>query len=168
MQNTTLNGMKPKDTILQELAIINQPLGAVSTLGSNSQPQSASVYYVSDSDLNFYFLTRTESRKYENIVKNPRVAFVVTSERPPKTIQIEGTASQMVDEIEADGMYTKLVSQAIESSLIPPISQLREGAVVFMKITPVWIRCGDFTLLKEGDVFVEMKPGQADLMPLSE
>ena len=142
-------------TIAGELASINQPLGVISTNNKDGNPQSASVYYISDENLNIFFVTRSESRKYKNIQNNPHVSFTVTSEHPPKTIQLEGTAAEVVDAIEQTNYFDKLVAKATESNFMPPVSQMVTGEMVFMKITTTWARCGNFEVMKEGEKFIE-------------
>src|SRR6185369_17444650 len=99
--------------------------------------------------------TRSGSRKYKNILKNPHVAFVITSEHPPKTIQLEGIASEVTDATEQTNYFTQLVAKASESTIMPPVSQLVDGEMVFMKIATNWARFGSFEVLKEGDKFIE-------------
>lgn len=146
-------------TIVEALTSINQPLGVISTSAETNNPQSASVYYINDEHCNIFFVTRSESRKYKNIQHNPHVAFTVTSEHPPKTIQIEGTAAEVMDPIEQSNYFDKLVAKATESTFMPPVSQLVTGEMVFMKITTTWARCGNFEVMKEGEKFVETTLG---------
>lgn len=147
--------MNTKTTIMEELASINQPLGVISTTNEHGNPQSASVYYINDEDLNIFFVTRSESRKYKNIQKNPHVAFTITREHPPITIQLEGTAAEVIDVIEQNEYFQNLVAKATESTFMPPVSQMVAGEMVFMKITTAWARCGNFEVMKEGEKFVE-------------
>lgn len=149
--------MNIEDTIHSELEGMNQPLGVISTINEAGKPQSASVYYIVDKALNIFFVTRSESRKYKNIQHDSNVSFVVTSEHPPKTIQLEGTAAEVVDANEQLTYFDKLVAKATEHTFMPPVSQMVTGEMVFMKITTSWARMGDFEVMKEGDKFVETK-----------
>lgn len=147
--------MTPEDKIFNDLATINQNLGVLSTLGEYDQPQAASMYFVFDSALNLYFITRESSRKYKNIKRHPRVAFVVSSIDPPQTVQLEGEAHEVTDAQEESEHFAKLVSLAAEKTIMPPVSQMEDGKIVFMKITTDWARSGNFETLKEGDKFIE-------------
>lgn len=147
--------MRPEDKIFNDLVAMNQSVGVVSTLGEYNQPQAAALYYVFDSALNIYFITRESSRKYKNIKRNVRVAFVVSTEEPPLTVQLEGEAQEVTDPHEITEHFPKLVSLASEKHVIPPVSQLEDGRMIFMKIIPDWARSGSFEMLKEEDNFVE-------------
>lgn len=149
--------MNVEKTLLEEIDKMNQPLGVVSTVSDGGKPESASLYYIKDDALNIFFVTRSGSRKYKNILKNPNVSFVITSEHPPKTVQLEGTAREVIDAHEQVEFFDKLVAKASESNLMPPVSQMVEGEMVFMKITTSWARFGNFEIMKEGDKFVEIK-----------
>lgn len=147
--------MSPEDKIFNDLTAMNQSVGTIGTMGGYGQPQVASMYYVFDSALNIYFITRESSRKYKNIKRNPRVAFTVSTELPPHTIQLEGEAQEVTDMHEINEHFAKLVTLASEKHVIPPVSQMGEGRMIFMKISPDWARSGSFETLKEGDKFVE-------------
>lgn len=147
--------MAPEDKIFNDLTVMDQDLGVVSTMGGYGQPQAASLYFIFDSALNIYFITRESSRKYKNIKRNPRVAFVVSSENPPQTVQLEGEAQEVTDPHEMTEYFTKLVTMASEKNVMPPVSQIEDGRMIFMKIVTDWARSGNFETLKEGDKFVE-------------
>lgn len=147
--------MNTKTTIVEELSSIDQPLGVISTINEQGNPQSASVYYVSGENLNIFFVTRSQSRKYKNIQKNSHVAFTITREHPPTTIQLEGTVAEVIDAIEQNDHFQKLVARATESNFMPPVSQMVTGEMAFMKITTTWARCGNFEVMKEGEKFIE-------------
>ncbi len=148
--------MNTEEKIAQELESMNQPLGVISTVNEFGKPQSAAVYYICDNALNIFFVTRSESRKYKNLQKNPHASFVVTTEHPPKTIQAEGTVAEVTDPHEQINYFDKLVAKATESNLMPPVSQLVTGEMVFMKISTNWVRFGNFEIMKEGDKFIEI------------
>lgn len=147
--------MIPEDKIFNDLTAMGQNVGVLGTMGGYGQPQVVSLYYIFDSALNIYFITRESSRKYKNIKRNPRVAFVVSSETPPQTVQMEGEAHEVTDVHEENDYFTKLVALASEKNVMPPVSQMEDGRMVFMKIAVDWARSGNFETLKEGDKFVE-------------
>jgi nitroimidazol reductase NimA-like FMN-containing flavoprotein (pyridoxamine 5'-phosphate oxidase superfamily) len=141
----------------EELESIQQSLGVISTVNEFNKPESATMYYFYDNAFNIFFVTRSESRKYKNIQKNPNVSFVVSSEHPAKTIQIEGVASEVFDPDQQVKYFDKLMAKAKESNPMPPVDQMVIGEMVFMKISIMWARCGNFEIMKEGDKFIETK-----------
>lgn len=148
--------MNPKETIIAELQSINQSMGVIGTVSENNTSETATMYYIYDDNLTIYFVTRSGSRKYNNILKNPHVSFVVSSEHPPKTIQLEGVASEVLDPNEQVDYFNKLTAKIAESSAIPPVEQMVAGEMVFMKMTTTWARLGNFIVMKEGDKFIEI------------
>ena len=147
--------MNTEEKISHEIQAIDYPLGTISTINEKGTPESASLYYIADEHLNIYFVTRSESRKHKNIQKNPAVAFVITSIHPPKTIQLEGVAAEALDPQDEINYFDKLVAKATENTIMPPVSQLVTGEMVFMKISTTWARFGNFEVFKEGDKFTE-------------
>lgn len=156
-ERITLRIMSTEQSILEELSFLGQPLGVISTVNVEGRPESSSIYYVYDEALNFYFITRAESRKYINIKNNPYVSFVVTKEHPPHTLQVEGVASHVTDPHEEDEHFTRLIALASERLSMPPVSQISGGEMLFMKIETMWARIGNFEVMKEGNKFVEVK-----------
>ena len=147
--------MNTKTNITEALASINQPLGVISTSNEQGNSQSAGLYYITDENLNIFFVTRSASRKYKNIQNNPHVSFTVISEHPPVTIQLEGTAAEVMDPTEQTTYYDKLIAKATATTPMLPVSQIVTGEMVFMKITTTWARCGNFEIMKEGEKFIE-------------
>lgn len=160
MDRTTHNNytysIMTKD-IYDRLASMNQILGTVSTISPEGKPQAATVYFTYDEDLNIYFITKDTSRKYKNILNNPNVAFVITSEHPALTVQLEGVAKVVDSALEEVKVFSKLVATAVESNFMPPVSQIQGGKTMFIKIDTTWARTGDFAVMKDGDKFTEEK-----------
>jgi uncharacterized pyridoxamine 5'-phosphate oxidase family protein len=144
------------ENIIKEIHSMSQPLAVFSTVSEAGKPESATMYYLCDESLNIFFVTRYESRKYKNLMKNPSMAFVLTSELPPKTVQVEGTAAEVIDPQEQVTYFDKLIAKANEGLALLPVEQIPAGEMVFMKMTPTWIRYGNFELMKEGDKFVQV------------
>ena len=132
-------------------------LGVVSTVNEENKPESAFVYYAFDENLNIYFATREVSRKYKNILQNKNVSFVIATENPPQTLQLEGIASVHNDAGEQKHLFQELVGLASTKHFSAPISQQPTGGLQFIKISPSWIRFGNFEVRKHGDTFEEVE-----------
>lgn len=144
-----------KETIYKEITSIPEPYAVFATLDGN-KPQAATMYFICNENLDIFFMTKTSTRKYGNLMQNPNMAFVLTGDHPPKTIQIEGKATEVMDPNEQLTYYGQLVEKARGNVSMPPIEQIAAGEVVFMKLVPEWIRCGNFELHREGDHFLEV------------
>lgn len=132
--------------------LMSQKNGVISTV-TNEQPQSAYIYYMADENLNIYFITMIHSRKYNNIQLNNRVSFTVGSEKPPRTVQIDGTVEVVTDENTINKVTANYYSSMKENNLYPvPLTKLAttNGLTVY-KIQPHWLRWSDFTDMKKKD-----------------
>jgi len=77
----------------------SQLIAVVASSSPDGQPQASTVFYwINDREgnrFNFYFVTRKTTRKYNNILQNPKVAVVVGTAFEPNTVQIDGIAEQL-------------------------------------------------------------------------
>jgi general stress protein 26 len=132
---------------LQEL-LQNVYCGVVSSCGDTGVA-SAAVYFALDKDLTVYFHTRVQSTKYKNMEANPEVSFAVFSEKLSVTLQMQGTASIVTDVSHLGDIHQTLVKRITKNEQAPPLLDLDQSIMVLMKITPTWVRFGDFSHDKE-------------------
>ncbi len=121
--------------------------GVLGTVSAEGWPRVSLLFYVSDDEFNIYLMTLSDSRKYTDILKNPKVAFTVASVDTPQTIQIEGTAEIMEPENTEEEHLSHLVElMTANTRFYSPATKLSSGggAAKLIKITPSWIRWGDF------------------------
>lgn len=149
METTTTN-------IVSALEQMRQHLGVLSTIHAGNTPESAVVYFSHDTNLNLYIVTRKSSRKYQNLLENQAVSFVVFTENPPMTLQIEGTATFVTDPGEQAALFSEVVEQATKRNPLPPVDQMGESEIAFIKITTTWARFGNFEIARVGDMFEEV------------
>lgn len=68
---------------------------------SDDTPWAATVFFAYDDNLNLYFVSAEDTRKVQNILKNPRVSVTIDREQPGsgkvKGIQLEGQAQEVSD-----------------------------------------------------------------------
>ena len=112
-----------KDKVIAFLGLQKSRLGVISTISNDNKPESAFVYFAFDENLNIYFATRDNSRKYKNILQNKNVSFVIATENPPQTLQLDGTASVHNDTSDQKHLFQELVGLASAKHFSPPISQ---------------------------------------------
>lgn len=149
-----------KNKVIAFLGLQTSRLGVISTVNGDSKPESALVYYTFDENLNIYIATKDSSRKYKNILMNPNVAFVIATENPPQTLQLEGIASVHSDSEEQKHLFQELVGLASNKHFSAPIAQQSYGGLQFVKISPTWMRFGNFEARKHGDAFQEVSLSQ--------
>lgn len=119
--------------------------GVLATVDSTGMPHARTVYYVSDTAHCIYFLTLANTRKVTDLEGNPAVAFVVSDESMPATLQIEGTVTD-ITETATDDEHTKALLNVLfeKGDRFAPVTHLDVGVIRIYKITPSWMRLGQF------------------------
>jgi general stress protein 26 len=113
----------------------------LSTVTAENFPESALVGFAVTRDLRIIFDTVTTSRKYQNLVNNPSIAFVIGWDHEEQTIQYEGTA-KIPTEMELDELLK------IYFEVFPDGIQRKETwkDIAYFYVEPKWIRYSDFRL----------------------
>lgn len=126
--------------------LMSQKGGVISTLAVD-RPQSSFVFYDADEDFSVYFGTVIDSRKYKNIELNNKVAFVVSTIDPPRTIQIEGFAEEVKDKAVVENELANYVDVATDQMKHrAPITKLnsKKGMILF-RIKPLWLKWSNYS-----------------------
>ena len=123
--------------------ILDLPAMTIATAGKDAIPHAATVYFVADSSLNFYFLSAKHSQHIQDLIDNPNAAvtiFPIVS----KWQEIRGL--QMLGDVQE---VTRGIKQAKEWAIFAikfpdirglDIEVLRNQLYVFK---PTWIRLID-------------------------
>lgn len=157
-----ISGTKSKSevySIIKSLAI-----AVLSTVSSEGKPHAAVIYFVADEDLSFYFLTKSDTKKSQNLEAKNNAALTIIFPESPKTIQASGNVS----EIEEAKMYTQIMNKISEENAKgnnfywpPPLSKLdSSGDLILYKFTPEWLRFADFTESNKENVFYNVIPSE--------
>lgn len=129
------------------------PLGVFGTVSNENEPNLSTLFYVVDKDLNFYFITRSHTKKVQNIERGSKVFIVVSDRRSLTTVHAQGTAVQLsgIDKIKVIfKMFTDVYrnQDIIEKGNLfnwaPPISNIEKGDIVICEVKPDWIRYADY------------------------
>jgi nitroimidazol reductase NimA-like FMN-containing flavoprotein (pyridoxamine 5'-phosphate oxidase superfamily) len=119
----------------------------VSTVSSDNTPYGSAVFFTVDSDFNFYFFTKDDSAKFNNMGGYNQVAIVVYNEAEPQIIQAKGEAILVDAQTpKASEVSAELFRKAVASSpwYQPPITKMTGGEVSMVKIKTTWLRYADF------------------------
>lgn len=112
----------------------------ISTVAPDGSPNGAIVTCIFDDDFNIYFATRRDSRKLQNILRDPRVAITVGGDpKAPSTMQMEGRA----EVIEAPRHFrVSYLSQKINiaDAHWQPLLKAHEVDFIFLKVIVDWAR----------------------------
>lgn len=120
----------------------SQRLGVLGTLSPEGEPQGALVGYAVTPGFEILFDTVQSSRKYHNMLANPRVSFTIgnTAGGDERTVQYEGIAEELAGEAltRLRPFYYTTWPDGIERQHWPGIT--------WFVIQPRWIRYSDFTV----------------------
>ena len=120
-----------------------QCLGVLGTLSRDNEQQGALVGYAVTSDLEILFDTVRTSRKYGNMIANPRVSFTVgntVGKGDERTVQYEGIAEELAGESLAR-------FQPVYFATWPDgVDRIQWPDITWFVIRPRWIRYSDFNI----------------------
>lgn len=118
-----------------------------STLDKQGTISGAVVYYYIDKNNNIYILTKSHTKKAQNIMTNAQVALTVFEPTGMQTVQLQGVASiEENKEIQAQ-VFNQIVKNRYYSEKIdlPPMTKIKKGAYAVIKIVPQSIKFRDYS-----------------------
>lgn len=111
----------------------------ISTSSLNSDPEAALIGFGETDNFEIIFGTYSSSRKYKNLKKNGKVAFVIGWDDDYITVQYEGTATEIFgDELEK---YVALYHEKVPGAVI----YRDHPEQTYFKVKPTWIRYSDLS-----------------------
>lgn len=117
----------------------SQRVAVISTVAENGDPQSAVVTFLVDDEFNIFFVTRKKSRKFANMMINPRVSVVVGFDpEHPSTIQMHGNAK--MSEANRITMLLKFSQALINREKWWPLLKVAGLDFVVMEVKIDWAR----------------------------
>lgn len=127
-------------------------LGVVSTVTPDGNPHGSVVYYTIRPGFLVQFLTKTGTRKHENLMYNDRIMLTVYEPHTQTTAQVTGIAVERgglndINEV-AGNIFTGLSQK--KGPGVPPIMKLQAGAFTSFQIEPVQIRMATYTTTLPG------------------
>ncbi len=153
-------GIKTKEEAYAYLSSV--ATAVLSTVSPEGKPQAAVIYFIADEDLHFYFVTKSDTTKSQNLEKNSNCALTILDPNAPKTVQATG----QVKEIEDPKKYTEIVKKISEENAKgngfywpPPLSKvMSNGDLVLYEFTPDWLRLADFSESTTESIFYTIIP----------
>ncbi|MBC7581538.1 pyridoxamine 5'-phosphate oxidase family protein [Aeromicrobium sp.] len=121
-------------------------MGVLSTAGEAGTAWGAAVYFVTDDDLNIYFVTRTGSFKYKNIEAQPFAALTVADGETQTTVQLSGPVSRMPINKYMDIFFDKFAAMRPDGDYhwAPPVDKVHEGNYMPLQLTPTHLQYADY------------------------
>ena len=117
--------------------IARQKLGVLGSIAADGSPQSALVGIGVSSELEIIFDTVKSSRKFKNLIANPRCSFVI-GWAGETTVQYEGHAHQ------PEGRELERYQQIYFKSWPDGPARLSWPGITHFVVRPTWMRYSDF------------------------
>ncbi len=117
-------------------------VGVLSTVNPDGEPHGVVIYFNINADFGITFLTRSDTRKYDNLKHHNHLMLTVFDVVTQTTAQITGRAVEITDSYEINQVAASMlaISLKISEPGLPPISKLESGDYVAFTIQPVQIR----------------------------
>lgn len=134
--------------------LLRYNLAVFGTTSPDHSPHLTSMFYVVDPDLNFYFITKSETEKVKNIALNPHVSVVVSDRESYKTVEASGVVVALSG-IERIKTVIQMFAQVyrnegvLEASKLfgwpPPIEKIEDGEIVVYELQPSQLIYSDYS-----------------------
>ncbi len=146
------SSLKAKEGTLRYLR--SKVVAVVATICLDATPEAATVFYwindVDEAGFCFYFLSRRNTRKFQNLLANPAVAIVVGTEFEPETVQMSGVAEIIDAGNSLDGLEElkkRLVKHPVQAALYAgaffpknPFAAIEGKEFSLYRVRPSWVR----------------------------
>lgn len=131
----------------------NHNIGVLATVDPNGEPNAATIYFTVDDDLNVSFITKTGTKKHDNLIRQNHAMLVVYEASSQTTVEIVGIASAITGVSEVQDIFADIlkISKSTSGNDVPPISKLNAGKYVGYQLESKEIRMASFVRAKSGD-----------------
>lgn len=118
------------------------PVGVLSSVDPNGNPHGVVIYFTVDTSLTLRFLTRTATRKYDNLVHHDHAMLTVFDPLTQTTAQVTGVATEVRANDEINEVAAAIFGASLHTSRggLPPIVKLEAGEYTTFALHPVQIR----------------------------
>jgi hypothetical protein len=122
--------------------LATNPVGVLSTVTPDGDPHGAVIYFTIDKNFVISFLTKTGTRKYDNLKRHSHVMLTVFEASTQATTQITGEAVEITERYDTNSVAGAIIGASMKTSAagLPPIAKLQAGTYVAFTIKPVQIR----------------------------
>lgn len=141
--------------------LVNHETGVLSTVSPEGKPRARHVYYTCDDAFTIFFITLASTRKVADLKTHPYAAFVVSETDVARTLQIEGDIDDVTDTETMNPMITAFIRSLTSPDRKHgiPLEHLDAATIKLYRLTPTWLRWGDFTFARgEDKVFTQIDP----------
>lgn len=121
-------------------------VGVLTSVDPNGEPHGSVIYFAVEPDFVIHFLTRRQTKKADNLIRNSHVMLVIFEPKSQTVAQVTGKAELVEDGYEVNQIAAAVFMTSLKTSTggIPPIAKLDAGEYVGFKIQPIQIRMASY------------------------
>lgn len=128
-------------------------LGVLSSVDPDGNPHGATIYFTINRDFEVSFVTKSGTRKYDNLIHNNHVMLTVFEALTQTTVQVTGLAQEVEDGFTMNQIAARVLGTSLRTSDagITPLSKLEAGDFVAFTINPMQVRMAVYARPDPGD-----------------
>lgn len=133
--------------------LVDTAIGVLSSTGPDGDPHGAVIYYTINKDFEASFLTKSGTKKYDNLLHNNHVMLTVFEPITQTTVQLTGVATEVKEGFAMNQIAARVLGTSLKTSDagLTPLSKLDAGSFVAFKIEPVQVRMAVYARPDPGD-----------------
>lgn len=118
----------------------------IATADLNGQPSTSIIFYVMDSNDELHFITKTGTKKFENLKSNNKAAITIADAEKPMAVNVIGSVVELLEQPKRDSIMQEVFKLSYsELHDYAPIIKLHKGSFTVMKFIPHEAKMTDFT-----------------------
>jgi hypothetical protein len=128
-------------------------IGVLSSTDPDGDPHGAVIYYTINKDFEVEFLTKSETKKYDNLIHNDHVMLTVFEPLTQTTVQLTGVANEIKDGFIMDEIAGRVLGTSLKTSDagLMPLNKLEAGSFIAFQIKPLQVRMAVYARPDPGD-----------------
>jgi len=114
------------------------PVGVLSSITPDGEPHGSVIYFAIDRDQNIAFITKTKTRKYQNLQQHPKVTLTCFEASTQTTVTVVGKVEEVKESFDINAIAGAIVSASLKTTDdgVPPITKLKAGDFTAFVIRP--------------------------------
>jgi uncharacterized pyridoxamine 5'-phosphate oxidase family protein len=118
----------------------------IATVDVSGQPSTSSIFYVMDKNNELHFITKSQTKKFENLKINSKSAITITDKDKPIAVNAVGLVVEITDQAMRDEIMQEVFKLSYsELHDFAPIIKLHKGSFAVLKFIPKEAKMTDFT-----------------------
>lgn len=133
--------------------LVSCQIAVLSSVDPNNNPHGVVVYFGIDKKFVSSIVTKSDTKKYDNLTHNQNVMLTVYEPLSQTSFQITGRAVELTDPVDINKIAQMNMKASMKTSEggIPAIVKLDAGVIVAFEIHPVLVRMAVYSRPDSGD-----------------